>query len=132
MKHAYVLIAVGVLAAGCSERVGTAAANDDNKKPVAQASVPPPVSVEVVAVDPKTKTITVREIAAVPLPPGKPATVEVELPVTSTATGQKLGDVKAGEQVEITCSVKPTVHPTAGVPIVVTDCAKVVKIVPKS
>jgi hypothetical protein len=78
------------------------------------------------AVDPAAKTITVREITAVPAPPGKP--VEITLPVPETATGQKLGDTKAGEEVNVTCAVKPTVHPQAGVPVVLTDCLEVVKI----
>jgi hypothetical protein len=84
------------------------------------------VAVSVVAVDPAAKTMTVREITAVPAPPGKP--VEITLPVPETASGQKLGDTKAGDEVNVTCEVKPTVHPQAGVPVVVTDCLKVVKI----
>jgi hypothetical protein len=100
-------------------------------KDTAKAAVPPPIAVEVVAVDPTAKTITVRDIAAVPATPDAKA-VEVKLPVTANATGQKLGDTKAGEQVAVTCEVKPTVHPTAGVPIVLTDCVRVIKIEPKS
>ena len=64
-----------------------------------------------IAVDPKAKTITVRDVAAVPVPAGK--AVEVTLPVPANATGQKLSDTKAGEKVEVTCAIKPTVHPTA-------------------
>ena len=94
------------------------------------ATTPPPVTVEVVAVDPQARTITVREVAAVPAPPGKP--VEITLPVPATATGQKLGDTKTGQTVAVTCEVKPTVHPTANVPVVLTDCTKVIKIDPKS
>jgi hypothetical protein len=85
-----------------------------------------PIAVEVVAVDPDAKTITVRDIAAVPAPAGK--AVEVKLPVPASATGQKLSDVKQGEKVDVTCAVKPTVHPTAGVPVVLTDCVRVIKI----
>jgi len=54
------------------------------------------------------------------------------LPVPASATGQKLSDTKAGEKVDVTCAIKPTVHPTAGVPIVLTDCVRVIKIEPKS
>jgi hypothetical protein len=97
----------------------------------ANAVVPPPVAVTVVAVDPTAKTITVRDIAAVAATPDAKA-IEVKLPVTANATGQKLGDTKAGEMVEVTCEVKPTVHPEAGVPIVLTDCVRVIKIEPKS
>jgi hypothetical protein len=32
----------------------------------------------------------------------------------------------------VTCAIKPTVHPTTGVPIVLTDCQRVIKIEPKS
>jgi hypothetical protein len=96
----------------------------------AKAVVPPPIAVKVIAVDPGGKTITVRDIAVVAAPPAK--AVEVKLPVTANATGQKLGDTKAGETVEVTCEVKPTVHPEAGVPIVLTDCVRVIKIDPKS
>jgi len=34
--------------------------------------------------------------------------------------------------VSVTCAIKPTVHPTAGVPVVLTDCVKVMKIEKKS
>ena len=87
-------------------------------------------AVEVVAVDPAASTITVREITAVPAPPGQ--LVELRLPVPATATGQHLSDTKAGEKVNVTCAVKPTVHPAADVPVVVTDCVKVIKIDPQS
>jgi protein-disulfide isomerase len=91
-------------------------------------AVPPPVAVEVIAVDPAAKTITVRDVAAVPAPPGTP--VEITIPVAPAATGEKLKDVTVGEKVDVTCTIKPTVHPTAGVPIVLTDCARVIKIQP--
>jgi hypothetical protein len=29
---------------------------------------------------------------------------------------------RAGEKVDVTCAIKATVHPTAGFPIVLTDC----------
>ena len=76
------------------------------------------------------RTITVRDIAVVPATPDKK--VEVKLPVAATATGQKLGDAKAGEMVAVTCEIKPTVDAQAGVPIVLTDCVRVIKIQPKS
>jgi hypothetical protein len=94
----------------------------------AKAQPPAPVAVEVVAVDPQAKTITVRDIAAVPA--DKP--VAITLPVPASATGEKLSDVKVGQKVAVTCTIKPTVHPTAGVPIVLTDCARVIKIEPSS
>jgi NADPH-dependent 2,4-dienoyl-CoA reductase/sulfur reductase-like enzyme len=97
-------------------------------KSTAKAEVPPPIAVEVIAVDPKARTITVRDIAAVPAPPDKP--VEITLPVPAAATGEKLSAVKAGQKVDVTCTIKPTVHPAAGVPIVLTDCARVIKIEP--
>jgi hypothetical protein len=103
-----------------------------NQKPTAKAgdTVPPPIAVDVVAVDPKANTITVREIAAVPAPPGKAVAVKLDVP--PSATGQKLSDTKPGEQVAVTCETKPTVHKAAGVPLVLTDCLKVIKIDPKS
>jgi hypothetical protein len=93
----------------------------------AKAVVSPPVAVKVIAVDPTAKTITVRDIAAVPATPDTKA-IEVKLPVAANATGQKLGDTKAGETVDVTCEIKPTVHPDAGVPIVLTECVRVIKI----
>ena len=132
MTRTVVFILTGSLtvAAGYQGVAGAAAApKKATAKPAAAAAVMP-VAVAVVAVDPKAKTITVRETSAVPAPPGKP--VEITLPVPATAAGQKLGDTKAGEEVSITCAIKPTVHPQAGVPIVLTDCVKVVKIEPKS
>ena len=115
-----------ILAAEAAQQSGTT-----GKKGTAKAAVPPPIAVEVIAVDPAAKTITVRDIAAVPATPDAKA-VEVKLPVTANATGQKLGDTKAGETVAVTCEVKPTVHPMAGTPIVLTDCVRVIKIEPKS
>jgi hypothetical protein len=97
----------------------------------AKTVVPPPVAVKVIAVDPKANTITVRDIAAVPETPDTKA-IEVTLPVTANATGQKLADTKAGETVGVTCEVKRTVQPQAAVPIVLTDCVRVIKIEPKS
>lgn len=135
MKLAFAAILAGAFAAATLDASALQSAAQPTPTPQAQdtakdAAIPPPIAVDVVAVDPKTRTITVREIRAVPAPPGKP--VEVRLAVPATATGQKLADTKAGEQVAISCEVKPTVHPAAGVPIVITDCARVIKIEPKS
>src|SRR5689334_15079079 len=137
MRHALVTLMIGavVVAAGCipgveaAQQAGTTGAKDT--KGTAKAAVPPPIAVEVIAVDPTAKTITVRDIAAVAATPDAKA-IEVKLPVTANATGQKLGDTKAGETVAVTCDVKPTVHPEAGTPIVLTDCVRVIKIEPKS
>jgi hypothetical protein len=137
MKFAIAAVLAGALAAAyppvssAEPQSAKATTGKVTKKPAAkEAVVPPPIAVEVVAVDPKAKTITVREIAVAPAQPGKP--LEVKLAVPVSATGQKLSDTKAGEQVSVTCAVKPTVHPTAGVPIVLTDCVRVIKIEPKS
>jgi protein-disulfide isomerase len=136
MKHAFALAVTSALALSVVTHEAAAAAQNKpaSQKPTAttgaKAAEAPPITVEVVAVDPDAKTITIREIAVVPAAPGK--AVEVKLPVPADATGEKLGDVKVGEKVDVTCSVKPTVHPTAGVPALLTDCAKVIKIEPKS
>jgi Cu/Ag efflux protein CusF len=129
MKHPFALIIAGALAT-CAVSYAAAAQRPAGTKGTAIADAPAPIAVEVVAVDPKSRTITVRDVAAVPAPPGK--AVEVTLPVPADATGEKLSDVKAGEKVAVTCAIKPTVHPTAGVPIVLTDCQRVIKIAPKS
>jgi hypothetical protein len=126
MKDAFALFVVCALAAAA-----VAAQNRQAPKPGAKAAAatPTPIAVEVVAVDPKARTITVRDIAAIPASPDRP--VEIKLPVPASATGEKLGDVKVGEKVSVTCAIKPTVHPSAGVPIVLADCARVIKIEPK-
>jgi hypothetical protein len=133
MKHALavVLTATVIVAAGdVSGTAATAQSKTTGTKGTANPDVvPPPVAVEVIAVDPQAKTITVRDVAAVPAPAGK--AVEVTLPVPANATGQKLSDTKAGEKVDVTCAIKPTVHPAAGVPVVLTDCVRVIKIEPK-
>jgi hypothetical protein len=135
MKVAAALVLAGAVAIVAHPRVFTAEAQatpQSNQKPTATTgeTVPPPIAVDVIAVDPKANTITVREITAVPAPPGK--AVEVKLDVPPSATGQKLSDTKPGEQVAVTCEIKPTVHKEAGVPLVLTDCLKVIKIDPKS
>ena len=134
MKHALavLLTATAIVAAGSVSSIAAAQESKatGTKSTAKRVVVPPPIAVEVIAVDAKAKTITVRDVAAVPAPPGK--AVEVTLPVPASATGQKLSDTKAGEKVDVTCAIKPTVHPTAGVPIVLTDCVRVIKIEPKS
>jgi hypothetical protein len=133
MKHAFAVLLTGtaIVAGGYLSTTADARQSNDSKgtaKSAAKAAaMPAPVAVEVIAVDPKAKTITVRDIAAAPA--GKP--VEVTLPVPASAAGQKIGDTKAGQRVDVTCAIKPTVHPTAKVPIVLTDCVRVIKIEPK-
>jgi Cu/Ag efflux protein CusF len=133
MKYVAALMLAGILCAATGYAQGAGATpggqadqKDASKSAAKDTAAPAPIAVEVVAVDPDAKTITVRDIAAIPAPAGK--AVEVKLPVPASATGQKLSDVKKGDKVDVTCAVKPTVHPTAGVPIVLTDCVRVIKI----
>jgi hypothetical protein len=133
MRHALATLMIGAVVIAAGYIPGAEAAQQSGTTGTtgtAKAAVPPPIAVEVVAVDPTARTMTVRDIAAVPAAPDK--AIEVKLPVAANATGQQLGDTKAGETVAVTCEIKPTVHPKAGVPIVLTDCARVVKIQPKS
>jgi hypothetical protein len=129
MKLTLTTLIVAVVAAAYIP-AGAAAQQRDSTSG-AKAVAPPALAVKVIAVDPTAKTITVRDIAAVAATADTKA-IEVTLPVTADATGQKVGDTKAGETVAVTCDVKPTVHPQAGVPIVLTDCVRVIKIEPKS
>ena len=128
MRHALATLMIGAIVVAAGYIPGAEAAQQSGTK--GKAAVPPPIAVEVVAVDPTAGTITVRDIAAVPATPDKK--IEVKLPVATTATGQKLGDTKVGETVAVTCEIKPTVDPKAGVPIVLTDCVRVIRIQPKS
>lgn len=128
MRHALAALMIGAVVVVAGHIPGAEAAPQSGT--TGKAAVPPPIAVEVVAIDPAAGTITVRDIAAVPATPGKK--VEVKLPVAATATGQKLGDTKAGETVAVTCEIKPTVLPKAGVPLVLTDCVRVIRIQPKS
>ena len=102
MRHALATFMIGAVVGAAGYMPGIAAAQQSGAKDTAKAEVPPPVAVEVIAVDPTSKTITVRDIAAVPATPDAKA-VEVKLPVMANATGQKLGDTKAGETVAVTC-----------------------------
>ena len=129
MTHALATLMVGAVVVAANIP-GIDAAQQRDTTGAAKADAPPHVAVKVIAVDPKAKTITVREIAAVAATPDATA-IEVTLPVTANATGQTIADTRAGETVEVTCEVKPTVHPQAGVPIVLTDCVRVIKIEPK-
>ena len=134
MRHALATLMIGAVVVAGGYIRGVEAAQQSGTtgtKDTAKAAPPPPIAAEVIAVDPAAKTITVRDVAAVAATPDAKA-IEVKLPVTANATGQKLGDTKAGETVAVTCEVKPTVHPKAGVPIVLTDCVRVIKIEPKS
>ena len=134
MKHTLAVLLTGtvIVAAGSVSSIAATQQSKaaDTKSTAKGVEVPPPIAVEVIAVDPKANTITVRDVKAVPAPAGEP--VEVTLPVPASATGQKLSDTKAGEKVDVTCAIKPTVHPSSGVPIVLTDCVSVIKIEPKS
>ena len=123
---ALVLTLTGSLMVAACRQYDANASGERSKSTASASPAVGPVAVSVMAVDPAANTMTVREITAVPAPPGKP--VEITLPVSEPASGQKLGDTKAGDEVNVTCEVKPTVNPQAGVPVVLTDCLKVVKI----
>jgi len=131
MTHALATLMIGTIVVATGYVPNIDAAQQRDTTAAAKAAAPPPLAVKVIAVDPTAKTITVRDIAAVAATPDTKA-IEVTLPVTVDATGQKVGDTKAGDTVAVTCDVKPTVHPQAGVPIVLTDCVRVIKIEPKS
>jgi hypothetical protein len=73
MKPVLALAVLAGLAAATSSHEGVENAAPANKKSAATAALPPPIEVEVVAVDPKARTITVRDIAAVPAPPAMPS-----------------------------------------------------------
>ena len=127
MKYRFALLLAGafVAASGYLEGITTASPAQEQKPAMTQA--PPPLAVEVVAVDPQAKMLTIRQIGPIPAPSGKP--VEVKVPVTATATGEKLDKIKAGDKVDVTCETKP-IEPARpeDTPLVLTDCVKVVKI----
>jgi hypothetical protein len=126
---ALVILAALTSVAGTRDELANAANTNTASTAPAKRKAPSPLpvmEVGVVAVDTKHRTITVRDIAAVPAPPGH--AVEVKLPVPLTATGTKLGAVKAGETVAVTCEVKEAIGPKTGLPIVLTDCTRVTKI----
>jgi hypothetical protein len=104
-------------------------AQADGKQPAAvqSSSVPEPITVTVSAVDPKAKTITVHQV-------GEPvAAPDVKVPVASNASGRELADIKAGDEVALTCEVKPAMPKKNAMaeethPVLIKDCSKVVKI----
>jgi hypothetical protein len=77
MKVVVAVVLAGALAASAAHLragAGPQSATKPTQKTAAtdrakDAAIPPPISVEVVAVNAKAKTITVREITAVPAPP---------------------------------------------------------------
>jgi hypothetical protein len=127
MKDKFALLLAGAFVAASGSLGGIATASPAQEQKPAMTQAPPPLAVEVVAVDPQAKMLTIRQIAAIPAPSGKP--VEVKLPVTATATGEKLDKIKAGDKVDVTCEIKPP-EPARpeDTPIVLSDCVKVVKI----
>lgn len=82
---------------------------------------PPPIPVEVVSVDLRGGTITVRELDTIPARSDTP--VEVTLTVPSTALGQPLRETRAGQRVAITCESKAPAPPSA--PVALTACVRV-------
>ena len=117
MKKLVTLCAAAAFAAALA---GSANAQDTPAIPA------PPFAVKVVKVDQAANSITVREVAAAPAVPGQPAEITLNVPVS--ATGKKLASIKAGDEVSLTCEVKPTVNTPSGTPIMIGDCAKVIKI----
>src|ERR1700752_3004373 len=72
MRHALATLMIGaiVVAAGYVPDIEAAQqSGTTGTRGPAKAVVPPPVAVEVIAVDPTAKTITVRDIVAVPATP---------------------------------------------------------------
>jgi Cu/Ag efflux protein CusF len=128
MKYRFALLLLsGAVAAASGYLGGIATASPAQEQKPSMTPAPPPLAVEVIAVDVQAKMLTIRQIAAIPAPSGKP--VEVKLPVTATATGEKLDKIKAGDKVDVTCETKP-IEPARpeDTPIVLTDCVRVVKI----
>lgn len=87
---------------------------------------PPPIVVEVVSVDLRAGTLTVRESDTVPARAAKP--IEVTLAVASTALGQPLRDTRAGQRVAITCEGEAAA--STPVPAGLTSCVRVIEIAP--
>jgi len=82
MELALAVLLTGTIIVAAGYVAGTAATQQSKgtgaKGTGQPAGVLPSVAVEVIAVDPQAKTITVRDVAAVPAPAGK--AVEVTLP----------------------------------------------------
>ena len=128
MKKFVTLFAVAAFAAALA---GSANAQAPTGQADATTAIPaPPFAVKVVKVDQAGKTITVREVAAAPAAPDQP--VEITLNVPLSASGKRLASIKAGDEVSLTCEVKPTVNTPSGTPIMVGHCAKVIKIEDKT
>jgi hypothetical protein len=107
--------------------VAAAQAPDSASQRAGLQKGPPPIEVEVVSVDGRAGTITVRETDTVPARSAKP--VELTLAVAATAIGQPLRDIRAGQRVAITCEGGAAVPPAA--PIGLTSCVRVVEIAPR-
>jgi hypothetical protein len=125
MKKVATLFAAAAFGAAL---VGSAnAQNPPSGKAEAPTAIPaPPFAVKVVKVDQAANSITVREVAAAPAIPGQPAEITLNVPVS--ATGKRLASIKAGDEVSLTCEVKPTANTPSGTPILIGHCAKVIKI----
>ena len=99
-----------------------------NAQPQSQSqsgsNTPSPVTVEVVSVDPASRTITVRDITAVPAG----SAGQMTLPMSAQASGRSLNEVKAGERVNLTCTVKKTASASASGRVVLNDCESVSRI----
>jgi hypothetical protein len=129
MKKVVTLVAAAAFAAALSgsAKAQTPPGNPPANPPADTPAIPaPPFAVKVVKVDPAANSITVREVAAAPAVPGQPAEITLNVPVA--ATGKKLASIKAGDEVSLTCEVKPTVNTPSGTPIMIGDCTKVIKI----
>jgi hypothetical protein len=137
MKKVVTLFAAAAFAAALagSANAQTPPSNPPALPPAGQVDAPPaipapPFAVKVVKVDQAGKTITVREVAAAPPVPGQPAEITLNVPVS--ATGKRLTSLKAGDEVSLTCEVRPTANTPSGTPIMIGDCAKVIKIEDKA
>jgi hypothetical protein len=129
MKKVATLIVAAAFAAALA--VSANAQTPPTNPPVDAPAIPaPPFTVKVVKVDQAGNSITVREVAAAPAAPGQPAEITLNVPVS--ATGKRLASIKAGDEVSLTCEVRPTANTPSGTPIMIGDCAKVIKIEDKA
>jgi hypothetical protein len=129
MKKEATLIVAAAFAAALA--VSANAQTPPTNPPVDAPAIPaPPFTVKVVKVDQAGNSITVREVAAAPAAPGQPAEITLNVPVS--ATGKRLASIKAGDEVSLTCEVRPTANTPSGTPIMIGDCAKVIKIEDKA
>lgn len=125
MKQVVTLFAAAAFAAALAGS-GNAQTPPSNPPADTPAIPAPPFAVKVVKVDQAANSITVREVAAAPAVPGQPAEITLNVPVS--ATGKRLASIKAGDEVSLTCEVKPTANTPSGTLIVIGHCAKVIKI----